>query len=524
MGLISETYDLIIVGAGSSGCVLARRLAERTSLSILLLEAGEEPSDPRIADPAAWPFLQGSEIDWAFRTTPQPGLGDRVEDCPRGKVIGGSSAIHAMGHMRGHPCDFDAWVEAGATGWDYQSILPYFVRSESSPFAGTSGYGRDGPIHLQQPPNPHPLSLAHIEAGAERGLMRLRDHNGGTMAGATLNTMTIMAGKRQSVADAYLTSEIRSLSNLTIRTGGLVNRVLLDEQQRATGVELAQATDREVLNGRAGVVLAAGSIGSPCILMRSGLGPGDMLSALDIPVRHALPGLGQNLQDHLLCGGNVYHARRDVPMTNTQHSEAMIYIPASGADPNAAPDLVVGVASIPLISQGLVDLRTPPEIGHGYTLMFGITHPRSRGHLSLKSADPIAPPIIDPQYLTHTGDKFLFVEALHWARKLGSSRAYDDWRAEEVFPRHEDLVDDKAQATFISRAALTHHHPVGTARMGSDAGAPVTPDLTVRGTTGLYIADGSVFPSLTTGPVNATIIAVAERAADMLIKKIGPKL
>ena len=508
--------DIVIVGAGSAGCVLAARFTEEPDLHVLLLEAGEEPTNPDIPNPAAWPLLQGSAIDWDFKTVPQRSMAGRAHPWPRGRVVGGSSVMNAMGHVRGHPNDFDRWAEAGATGWNWATLRPYFMRSETSPFVSENGYGGTGPVRLCQPARPHPLSHAHCLAGMELGLRPIRDHNGPDLAGPTLNTLTIVEGRRQSVADAYLTDAVRAKANLDLRTGLLVDRLVFDDAGRVTGVYAPEGGTVHRFDARRALVLAAGVIGTPTILMRSGLGPGATLAALGIAVRRDMPGVGQNLQDHLLSAGNVYRARRSLPPTTTQHSESLTYIHAGGQTSEDAPDLVVACVTIPVVSETLAGTIRVPAAGEGYTLMFGITHPRSRGHLTLTSADPHAKPIIDPAYLSAPEDRLLFLEALEWARRLGAADAYAPWRGEELLPRPSDLASQEARLAFIEHAAFTHHHPIGTCRMGTDPGAVVQPDQSVAGVPGLYIVDGSILPSLTTGPVNAAIVAVAERAADLI--------
>lgn len=513
--------DVLIVGAGSAGSVLAGRLSENPALRVWLIEAGEEPDDPRIADPAAWPALQGSAVDWAFNTEPQPGMGGRRHPWPRGRAVGGTSVINAMGHMRGHPADFDAWHAAGATGWTWQALRPYFIRSECSPFAPEAGYGGSGPIRLSQPAAPHPLTEAHRRAGRELGMTPIRDHNGPRMHGPTLNTMTIANGRRQTVAEAYLTPRVRARPNLRLLTGFLADRLVFDAGARACGIAGTRHGRPVTLGARAGVILAAGAIGSPAILMRSGIGPAGHLADIGIAPRRDMPGLGENLQDHLLAAGNVYRAGRPVPPSATQHSESLCYLHARGQHADEAPALVVGIVTVPVVSDGLADRAGLPQPGAGYTLLFGITHPYSRGTLRLDAADPQAPPRIDPAYLSAPEDQALFGQALDRARGFGLAHAYDGWRAAEVLPEPADLASPEARRAFIRAAVTTHHHPVGTCRMGRDARAVTTPDLALIGVPGVFVVDGSILPTLTTGPVNAAILAVAERAADMLGRRFA---
>jgi choline dehydrogenase-like flavoprotein len=422
--------------------------------------------------------------------------------------------------MRGHPDDFAAWVAAGATGWGWDDLLPYFRKSETSPFADAAHYGASGPVHLQQPADPHALTWAHMAAGAALGLTPIRDHNGPAgMAGPTLNTLTIRDGRRQSVADAYLTPSVRARPNLELRAGVMVDRLLIADG-RIAGLVGHDASGSVTLGAAAGVILSAGTISTPLILMRSGLGPAQELRDVGVAVLCDIPALGANLQDHLLSAGNVYRARRFVPPSSTQHSESLTYIHARGQRPSDAPELVVGCVTVPVVSEALaqeVDIPAPSE---GYTLMFGITHPRSRGRLRLRSADPKAEPLIDPQYLSAPADRAHFLEALHWARALGGADSYEPWRKDELLPAPRHLATESAMLDFIERAAFTHHHPVGTCRMGTRSDAAVSPDLALHDFTGLWVCDGSILPSLTTGPVNAAIIAVAERGADLIAHQL----
>jgi choline dehydrogenase-like flavoprotein len=328
------------------------------------------------------------------------------------------------------------------------------------------------------------------------------------MAGPTLNTLTIRDGCRQSIADAYLAHAI-GRRNLTVLENCRVLSLVVDPRRICRGVTLARDGRIATMAADRGVILAAGAIGSPVLLMLSGIGPTAELTSLGIEVHCDLPGVGRNLQDHLLSGGNVYRARRPVPPSKYQHSESLMYVDRAGGSPS--PELVLACVIAPVVTEAF---EAPPA-GSAYTIMFGFTRPRSRGTVRLACADPESAPLIDPSYLAEEYDRDAYLEALDLARAVGGAGALADWRAEELLP-DASCRTPAERRQFLQKAAYTHHHPVGTCRMGSDDESVVGPDLAVHGTERLYVVDASVFPRITTGPTNAAIIALAERASDLL--------
>ncbi len=463
------------------------------------------PVDPDIGDPLKWPALQGRAYDWAYRTVPQKFTAGRVHDWPRGRVVGGSSCLHAMAHVRGHPRDFDAWADAGGERWSYDGLIAGFNRSERLTGHRQTLGEAGGLLDVYLPDEEvSPVVRAYIAAGNALGVPQLGDHNSGELIGTAPNSLSIRDGRRLSVADAYLPSGVLARPNLELLAGYEVEHLELEGARAVAAICVARGETQRVTADR--IVLCAGAVSSPLIMMRSGIGDPGILRAAGIACVSDRNEVGANLQDHLLALGNVYRSRQPVPPSRLQHSESLMYLNSSDfACSTGQPDIVLACVVAPSAASGL----EAPSYGEAFTILAGVTHPASRGRITPGGASRNDAPIIDPHYLESQQDRIVFRKALRAARTVGHHPALDAWRDVEVLPGTA-VQSDSELDDFIARAASTHHHPAGTCRMGMDTAAVVDPDLKVNGFDNLFVVDASVFPVLPSGPINSAVVAVAE--------------
>jgi choline dehydrogenase len=497
-----KSFDYIVVGGGTAGSVLAARLSQTPGVRVLLLEAGAAHPCDAIADPAAWFTLAGTSVDWAFQTAPQPGTDDAIHPWPRGKVLGGSSAINGMMHVRGDRSSYDAWETAGATGWNYTSLLPFFKRSERAAGGDPEYRGSNGPMQVGPGPANDPLWEACFEAAAQAGHRGNPDNNAGSAEGVSWHESTVVDGRRQSAADAYLTPAARS-PNLSIVGHAHVQRLLI-KGAACLGVRYTLGGQTDTAFAEREVILTAGTIGTPHLLLLSGVGSGQHLRSVGIDTLAELPGVGENLHDHPKSQV-AYTAVR--PVRARPDARKPVVLTRTGA--SATPDLQMIFVDSP------IHPRFAPGPEDGYSVIFSAMTPASRGSVRLASADPRRAPVIDPNYLADERDLECMVTGLRRAREIGAAVALKPVRDVELFPGPQAHTDDELRK-YLRRSISTYFHPVGTCKIGSDAMSVVDPDLKVHGISNLRIADASVMPSIVSGNTNAAVLAIAERAAALL--------
>jgi len=492
--------DYLIVGGGTAGCVLAHRLSADPTVNVVLLEAGAWPEDPRIDTPAAWPFLQGGSNDWGYSTAPQAALNGRTLPCPRGKGFGGSSLLNAMGHQRGHALGYDRWEELGATGWNHRTLLPYHRRSETFSGGADAWRGGDGPLDVLavSAERAHPVASAFLESAGQRGFRWSADLNGAAAGEACWNQFTIGPGNvREHAARAYL-EPVGDRPNLTLIAGAAVRSLLID-RGHCLGVRYQHGDFLVDLRAQRGVVLAAGAIDTPRLVMRSGVGPAAELSRHGIGVVVDLPQVGANLHDHPLVGGVAFRPREPVALSAYNHGEGMLFTTIGAS---AVPNVLLMCVTVPFV---VPSVGSAPE--GGFTIVPCVMQPASRGQVTLDR--------IDPATYAEARDLELMIDAVELARELAASGPLQRWIDAEVYPG-KALRGRAALGDFVKRATSPFYHPVGTMRMGSDALAPVSPELRLRGVSGVWVADASVMPGIVPAMTNAATVAIAERAADLI--------
>jgi len=530
----NKAFDYVIVGSGSAGSILASRLSENGKHSVLVLEYGGTDAGPLIQMPSALSYpMNMSLYDWGYQTEPEPNLGNRRLVCPRGKVIGGSSSINGMVYVRGHACDYDTWEEMGATGWGYRHVLPYFKRMETS-HGGQEGWrGTDGPMHITRGKRKNPLYHAFVKAGEEAGYQTTEDYNGEQQEGFGAFEMTVHKGRRWSAANAYLRPAMKR-PNLTLTTGAKARRVLF-EGKKAVGIEYEKNGRVRTVRANLEVILSGSSINSPALLQLSGIGNAEHLNGLNIDIVHNLPGVGENLQDHLevyfqiACkqpitlykhinlfskawiGAQWLFTKTGLGATNHFESTAFIRSKAGIKYPD------IQYHFLPVAIR--YDCKAPAE-GHGFQCHVGPMRSKSRGWVKIASNDPNEAPKIFFNYMSHEDDWTEWRSALRLTREVLSQPAFEPYYKHEIQPGAQ-IQSDEELDSFVKEHAESAFHPSGTCKMGSisDPMAVVDPECRVIGVEGLRVVDVSILPQITNGNLNGPTLMLAEKASDHILGK-----
>jgi len=504
-------FDHIVVGAGSAGCAVARRLSDDPETEVLLVEAGapEETHEKEITTPALFSHLFKSDVDWEYYTEPQSELNDRRLYHPQGKTLGGSSSINAQIYNRGCPWDYDNWADLGNDGWSSEEMRRLFKRSEDFRGSGESAYhGTDGPLTVSDQVDPHPATERYIKAAQACGLSHNPDFNGESKVGAGLYHVTQRDGKRCSSAAAYI-KPVLDRPNLTIETRAQATEVRV-EDDRATGVTYEQNGTIYSPDAAGEVLICAGAFNSPQLLMLSGIGPSDHLAEHDIDTRIDLPGVGQNLQDHLFAFVAYERTAGEGPAPTSNIAEGGGYTYVDEDQP--APDLQFHFTPSYYMNHGFDN----PD-GQGFSIGSTQVRPESVGTVELESDDPADDPVIDPQYLSADSDLTVLREGVKKAREIAQAEPFDEIRGKEIWPGEDVQTDDEIEA-HVRETCHTVYHPIGTCKMGpaTDDMSVVDPKLRVKGVEDLRVADASIMPKIVSGNTNAPAIAIGERAAELV--------